>query len=239
MKLITLLLATAISIAAGAQKTATISDPGAKERTLSASFTAIEVSDGIELYLSEGKEASLAVSYSDEKYAERFKTEVEEGVLKIYFDTKGIKWSNNKKRSLKAYVSFTTLQKLTASAGATVQVSVPITVSSLDMKFTSGARFEGNIKANQLTIDQNSGAMVSLSGTTEKCAIEVSSGAMFKGYEFVAGYCDAKATSGGAIRISIQKELNAKANSGGAIHYKGAGVIKDVNVNSGGIVKKA
>jgi hypothetical protein len=33
--------------------------------------------------------------------------------------------------------------------------------------------------------------------------------------------------------------LNAKANSGGGIRYKGNAVIKDLNVNSGGVVKKA
>jgi hypothetical protein len=39
--------------------------------------------------------------------------------------------------------------------------------------------------------------------------------------------------------VNIGQEMNARANSGGAIHYKGNAVVKDINVNSGGIVKKS
>jgi len=62
---------------------------------------------------------------------------------------------------------------------------------------------------------------------------------MFKGYDMAVEYCDAKATSGADVRITINKELNAKANSGGGIRYKGAALIRDVSVNSGGLVKRA
>ena len=62
---------------------------------------------------------------------------------------------------------------------------------------------------------------------------------IFKGYEFTTDYCDAKVSSGGDVRISVGKELTAKANSGGGIHYKGTAVIKDINISSGGVVKKA
>ena len=73
----------------------------------------------------------------------------------------------------------------------------------------------------------------------EKIDIEVSSGAIFKGFDFAVDYCNAKASSGGAVRIAVQKELSAKANSGGGIRYKGDAVIKDIDISSGGIVKKA
>lgn len=239
MKFLLILLGTVLSFGANAQKTSTVADPNASPRILNGSFTAINVSDGIDLYLSEGTEESLAVSFSDEKYSERFKTEVENGVLKIYFDNKGVNWNSNKKRELKAYVSFKTLDKLSASGGASINLPVSVNVSNLQMKLTSGARFDGELHAGSLSIEQNSGAVVDMTGTAEKLSIDVSSGAVFKGYELKTVNCDAKATSGGVIRIYIDKELTAKANSGGSIHYKGNAVIKDVNVNSGGVVKKA
>lgn len=239
MKLVFIVLCSLCSIAVTAQRSAEISDANAKARTLNGSFSAITVSDGITLYLTKGTQESIAVSFSDAKYEGRFNTIVEDGVLKIYFDNNGINWSDNSRRKLKAYVSFRTLRKLTASGGADVIVPVPINVDDLGMKFTSGTRFSGKITTKELEVIQNSGSIIEISGAAQKINIETSSGAIFKGYDLAVDYCTAKATSGGAIRISIKKELDAKANSGGAIHYKGGAVIKDVNVNSGGVVKRA
>ncbi len=217
----------------------TFNDAGAQKRTLSGSFTAISVSDGVDLYLTQGSEESIAVSASEEKYMERFKTEVVNGTLKIYYDYKGINWAANDKRKLKAYVSFKTLEKLHASGGADVDVQGNVNVSGLEMKFTSGSSFEGKLAAKDLTVEQNSGSSVNISGSAGNIKVNVSSGAVFKGFDLTVDYCDAKATSGGGVRITINKELNAKANSGGGIKYKGGAVIKELDVNSGGSVKKA
>lgn len=239
MKKLILSLVTLISVAAFAQEKTVISDANAVKRTLNESFTGINVTDGVDLYLTQGNEESVAVSAAEDKYMERFKTVVENGVLRIYFDNNGIKWALNEKRKLKAYVSFKALDKLHASGGASVQLQGGINVPALDLKFTSGAAFYGSVKAGELSVEQNSGSSIDISGSAAKISINVSSGAIFKSFDFAVDYCDAKASSGGGIRITINKELSAKANSGGGVKYKGEGVIKEINVNSGGSVKKA
>src|SRR5262245_8532933 len=238
MKKLILSLLCLISVAAFAQDN-TISDPKATVRALNGSFTAISVSSGVDLYLTQGNEESLAVSASDEKYMERFKTEVVNGTLKIYFDNNGVTWTKHENRKLKAYVSFKTLQKLNGSAGASVIVKGNITADNLDMKFSSGSEFEGKVNAKMITVDQNSGSELNISGSADKLVVEVSSGASFKGFERRVELCDAQGSSGGEVKVSINKERSAKANSGGGVRYKGAGLIRDVNVSSGGVVKKA
>jgi hypothetical protein len=240
MKKIIVSLITIFSLVAGfAQENTYVADANAEKRTLLAHFAGIEVSDGVDLYITQGNEESVAVSASEEKYKERFKTVVENGVLKIYFDSKGINWAINEKRKLKAWVSFTTLEKLYASGGADVKTSGNLKLDDLDMKFTSGSSFNGKLVAKILSVDQNSGSVINITGSASSLKVDVSSGAVFKGYNLTVDYCDAKASSGGGVRITINKELNAKANSGGGIRYKGDAVIKDMNVNSGGMVKKA
>lgn len=238
MKFLLSFLISIVTLTAAAQDK-TFADANAQKRTLSASFTAISVSDGVDLYLMQGDEESVAVSASEEKYMERFKTEVVDGTLKIYYDYKGINWAVNEKRRLKAWVSFKTLEKLHASGGADVDMQGNLDAGNLSMKFTSGSSFEGKITAKALTVEQNSGSAITLAGNAGSFKIDVSSGAVFKGYDLAVDYCDAKASSGGGVRVTINKELNAKANSGGGIKYKGAAVIKDLDVNSGGMVKKA
>ncbi len=239
MKQILIALITLISLSTFAQDRVEVNDANAQKRTLTAGFTAITVSDGINLYLTQGSEESIAVSASEEKYMERFKTIVEDGTLKIYFDNSGLSWVNSGKRKLKAYVSFKALEKIHASSGADVILKSTVSVNKLQCTFTSGTHFSGQVDVGQMEVSQNSGSEIEISGKTDKLQIEVSSGAVFKGYDLAVDFCEAKATSGGGVRITVNKELNAKANSGGGIRYKGNAVIKDLSVDSGGMVKKA
>jgi hypothetical protein len=238
MKKLFLALTCFLSLAVFAQEGQVIKDPNATVRTLSSSFTAISVSSGIDLYITQGNEESLAVSASDEKYLARFKTDIVNGTLKIYYNNNGVTWTSHENRKLKAYVSFKTLEKLIGSAGSEVTVKGSMNVGDLVLKFSSGSRFTGQLNASQLTVEQNSGSDVKISGKAETITIEVSSGANFKGYDLAVDFCDAEASSGGAVHITINKELSAKANSGGDIRYKGTALIRDININSGGLVKK-
>lgn len=227
-----------LSLTAFAQETKVINDANATQRTLNGSFTAISVSSGIDLYLTQGNEESLAVSVSDQKHLDRLKTEVVNGTLKIYYDNKGITWKSDN-RKLKAYVSFKTLEKLNVSAGSEVSVNGSIQVDKLDLIVSSGSDFKGAINVKELTADVSSGADVKISGKADKLTVDVSSGAQFKGYDFVVDYCNASASSGAAVHVTINKELSAKASSGADIRYKGTALIRDIKISGGGAVKKA
>ena len=238
MKHLFILLLTCISLSAFAQDEI-VNDANAEKRDLTESFNAITVSDGVDLYLTQGNDESIAVSASDNKFLERFKTEVENGTLKIYFESKGLTWLHTEKRNLKAYVSLKTLEKLQASSGTSVLIKGVLKLSKLECFVTSGAHFSGEVNIGEMDVNQNSGSTFDITGKADNLKVEVSSGAIFKGYEFAVDFCEAKATSAGSVRIKVNKELAAKANSGGGIRYKGNAVIKDLNVNTGGSVKKA
>lgn len=233
MKYLIFSLLTLLSISTFAQ------DENTEKRDLSSSFNAVSVADGIDLYLTKSDENALAVSAADEKYMERFITEIVDGVLKIHYDSKGINWMGSEKRKLKAYLSFKTLQKLQISSGASVFTKNVLEVKNLNCSVTSGAHFSGEVNISQLTVSQNSGSSVDITGKAGELKVDVSSGAIFKGYDLTADICEAKATSGGGVRINVNKELSAKANSGGGIRYKGTPVIKDLSVSSGGKVSKS
>ena len=152
MKKLILSFVTCLSLAVFAQDTKVINDANATVRNLSGSFTAISVSSGIDLYLSQGNEESVAVSASEQKHLDRLKTEVVNGVLKIYYDNKGVSWKSDN-RKLKAYVSFKTLEKLNASAGSEVNVKGSINADKLDLDVSSGSEFKGSINAKELTAE--------------------------------------------------------------------------------------
>ncbi len=216
-----------------------INDPNAEKRSLGASFHAIQVSDGIELMLTQGDAEAVAVSAAEPKYLERLKTEVNDGVLKIYYDNKTMVWNSNERRRLKAYVSFSALDRIKASGGAEVQARSVLKLPALELNFSSGARFTGELDVKELETSQGSGAEVSVSGKAARLKAEASSGGIFKGYDLAAAECEARASSGGEVRVTVNRELAAKASSGGSIRYRGEGVLRDINVSSGGSVKRS
>ncbi len=214
-----------------------INDPNAEARTVSG-FHGIKISNGIDLIIKQGSTEAVAVSASTNEYRDNIKTEVVGGVLKIYFDTKWYKnWTSNGKK-LKAYVSFKQLDLIDGSSGSYTTVDGGFTGTNVRIELSSGAGFKGAVEANSITVDGSSGATARISGKAQTASLEASSGAGVYGYELVSDKCDADASSGGAIEVSVSKELSAEASSGGDIRYKGNGVITKVSTGSGGSVKK-
>ena len=234
-KLFILPLLLLIAFVGNAQKT--INDPNAQVRTVG-SFHSIKVSGGIDLYLSSGAEA-VAVSAREVEFRDRIKVEVENGVLKIGYewkDMKGMVWSNNK--GLKAYVSYKTLNLLSASGGSDVQVDGAIKTQDLVLNVSGGSDFKGAVETQTLRINASGGSDVNVSGKTSSVKIDASGGSDFNGYSLEADTCVADASGGSDIHITVNKELKADASGGSDVLYRGSASNINSNKSGGGSVKK-
>lgn len=215
----------------------TVNDPNAETRNISGSFHAIRVSDGIDLLLTQGSQAGVAVSASKPEYQAKIITVVENGVLKIYYDENWGGW-NAKNRNLKAYVTCVNLDELKASSGSDVNISGTLRGTNFTLNVSSGSDFDGKLEVSSLVASSSSGSDITLSGSAKTAQINASSGSDFNGLSFSTENCDADASSGSDIEISVSNELKAEASSGASIRYKGNAVIREVSKSSGGSVKK-
>jgi hypothetical protein len=232
-KYILLLTALIICVSAIAQKT--INDPNAVKRRVT-SFHAVEVSSGIDLYLTQGNE-SVAVSATSEDARDKIITKVEDGVLKIYFEHGvGFNWSN---KHLKAYVSFKTLDALKASGGSDVYAEDGINSNDLIVKLSGGSDFRGKISSSDLKMEASGGSDMYVSGKANTLYVEVSGGSDFHGYDLVTDVCNVDANGGSDVYITSNKEMNVDASGGSDVRYKGNGVIKNLNSSGSSSVKKA
>ena len=232
-KLFSLLIVIGLITTASAQKT--INDANAQKRNVPG-FHAIEVSGGIDLYLSQGDEA-VAVSASKDEYRDKIITEVKDGVLKIWFDWKSnirIDWSN---RKLKAYVSFKNLDVLEASGGSDVIVDGTIKTTKLNMGISGGSDFKGKVESDDLKINASGGSDVDISGKAARLTIDASGGSDFSGYDFAADICNVEASGGSDVHVTVNKELSANASGGSDVYYKGSGLIRDLKTGGGSIKK--
>jgi len=232
-KIFSLLVVLGIIVTASAQKT--MNDANAEKRNVSG-FHGVEVSGGIDLYLSQGEEA-VAVSASKTEYRDKIITEVVNGVLKIRFDWKSsfrFDWGNHK---MKAYVSVKNIDALRASGGSDVDIDGTLKTTKLDMHISGGSDFKGKIESDELKIDASGGSDVGISGKAGRLTIDVSGGSDFNGYDLASDICNVEASGGSDVHVTVNKELSASASGGSDVYYKGSGLIRDLKT-SGSSIKK-
>lgn len=218
-----------------AQKT--FNDPNAEKRTVG-SFHGIEVSTGIKLVMTEAATEEVAVSAATTEFRDKIITKVEDGVLKIYYENK-MAWNTKKeKKELKAYVSYKSLDKLIANTGADVRIEGVLKSATLKMKANTGAVINGAVNIDDLDVNQDTGSVVTLTGDAAKIEVDGDTGSMFKGIELKTTTCNASASTGAGVYITVEKELNVKANTGGFVKYKGEAGIREVKTNTGGSVSR-
>jgi hypothetical protein len=223
-------------ISANSQKT--FNDANVEKRTIE-SFHGIEVGTGIELRLSQGATEEVAVSASTIEWRDKIITKVENGILKIQYESK---WGSiNKSRenkNLKAYVSFKTLDKLNATTGSEVKIEGVLKSNTLDLVANTGALVDGEVEIGKMTVSQNTGSKVTLKGKTDDIEIDGDTGSKFRGDDLTTSTCNASVSTGAIISIRAEKELQARANTGGVVRYKGGAVIREVKTNTGGTISR-
>ncbi|MES1160020.1 MAG: head GIN domain-containing protein [Bacteroidota bacterium] len=209
----------AVCLSSSAQNDKVIRDDHAQRREVKG-FHAIRISGGIDLYLSQGDEA-VAVSAADIDVRDRIKTEVENGVLKVYMDTDGWHWGSHGDKKLKAYISFKQLDALGASGGSDVFIENGIRTERLDLNLSGGSDLKGKMTIGELSIIQSGGSDVYLGGEATKLSIHATGGSDFHGYDLVSGEC------------------RVDASGGSDVYYKGQALIKERHASgSSDITKK-
>lgn len=211
-------------------------DENAEVRTVE-KFDGIELSGAVSLYLSQGNTTAVAVSAGEEKYNNKIKTEVRNGVLRISVEGgvwNGFNWTN---RKLRAYVTVTDINRLGISGASYVSISGTLKSGELKMNISGASEVKGLIDINKLDMDISGASISRLSGTVKEGAIDASGACKVNSYDLVFDKCKVSASGAANIRVTINGELNADASGGSNIYYKGAGVVRTINTSGGASIK--
>ncbi|MCY7310104.1 MAG: DUF2807 domain-containing protein [Chitinophagaceae bacterium] len=215
-----------------------INDLHAEKRTVSG-YHGIDVATGIELTLTNGNAEEVAVSAATTEFRDKIVTKVENGILKIYYDTKmGAVNKTKESKDLKAYVSYKTLDLLHVTTGAKVKINGVLKSAFLSMEVNTGALVDGEVDIASLKVNQNTGSKVTLSGKADKLDINGDTGSKFKGDDMSTSNCNVTVSTGAVVSVSAEKELQAKASTGGSVKYKGSPTVKEIKRSTGGSVNK-
>ncbi|MDH7460878.1 DUF2807 domain-containing protein [Chitinophagaceae bacterium 26-R-25] len=213
-----------------------INDPNASPRTVS-TFTEIEVSSAIDLYISQSDKEGLAVSAKDAEDRDHIRTVVSGHTLKISYD-QGSKWSRGDKK-LRVYIAVKTLTRIKSEGASDVYINGKLTGDLLELSMNGASDFKGEVEVKRLVVGLSGASDTNIKGSAEVLEIQASGASDFKGYDLLTERCSLNASGASKIKITVNKELDAKLSGASDIYYKGAGMIK--NIQSSGassIVKK-
>ena len=196
-------------------------------------FSAIKVSSGIDLYLTQGNNEEVIVK-ADTDIIDNIITKVKNGVLHIYFE-KNMHWVWTKSRQ--AFVTFDDLEALTVSAGSDVYSKNSFELESLKLDVSSGSDIKlEDLSAGKIMLETSSGSDAKLSGDVEFFKASASSGSDIDARDLKSRSCEVRVSSGSDAIVYVTERLDASASSGGDIRYKGSPREKDINESSGGDV---
>lgn len=186
-----------------------------ENRKVNEHFTEIHASNGIDVYITQDDNESITVE-CDENLQDVIKTEISNGVLKIY-SKKNI-W---RAKSKKVYVSAKEINTINATSGSDVVSENTINTKVLTISTTSGADAKILVNATTVNSSATSGSDLKIIGKSEYHSSKATSGSSIYAYELESENVIANVTSGADINVNATKSLEAKATSGGDIDYKG------------------
>lgn len=200
-------------------------------------FNSIEVSGAINLFLSQGTSEAVAVSAGDEELTSRIRTSVRDNVLYIDFDGKGLSWKNWSNNKLKAYVTFSSLKRIEASGACNIKTIDQLKSSDLKIELSGASDLTGDIAVENLSVSLTGASDCKLKGIAEKATINANGASSAKAYDLQTNYTKMDASGASSIRITVNKELNARASGASSISYKGEGLIKDISSSGAASIK--
>lgn len=226
-----------------------------KETRSLSSFDRVSAHEAIDVILEQGSKEEVRI-VSDNIELEDVLTEVSGGRLKIHLD--GNNWKNV---DVKVYVTYKSLQGISASSAASIEAKGTIDASNgdFDVDVSSAGDINVDIKnidelsidassagdailsveADEIDAEVSSAADVEVSGNARNQEVQASSSGDYKAYDLESEEADARASSGGSIKITVSEKLDGKASSGGTVRYKGSPNYVDSDSSSGGSVRKS
>jgi hypothetical protein len=202
-----------------------------KERP-AGSFTAVRVSSGIDVYLTQGDKMSITVE-ADENLHEYIKTEVEDGNLKVYADA-NIREAERKR----VYITMKEISSLSTSSAGDIYGESPVKAEDLRLSASSAGDMKLELYAKNVEIDISSSGDITLTGEAGTIDATLSSAGDLNAYDFMVKEAELSVSSAGDADIYVTERLTAHASSAGDVNYKGDPKYVDAHSSSAGGVHR-
>lgn len=214
-----------------------VNDANAELRN-TGNFHSIVVSQAIDLIVSQGNEDAVVVSAAETTYRDRIKTEVRDGVLRIYFEGAARFNLNKKNPALKAYVSVRQLRSLDVNGACNVKVNGVLRSDSLFINLTGASHFKGEVIVSSLKVRQSGASNSVFKGRVTNLDVVVTGASDFNGFELHSDKGIANASGASDIKVTVNEDLKVNSSGASDVQYKGSAVLSESRTSGAGSIRK-
>lgn len=178
-------------------------------------FTAIAVSHGIDVIITQGNSSKVHVKASSNAI-DKLVTEVENGTLKIYYDKKV-----RRVKKADVYVTVDELKGINASGGSDVESKGVLTYDELKLNSSGGSDMELELDVENLYVNISGGADIELAGTGKYLKLNASGGSDFDGYDYKVEEATIHASGGSDSNVYVSQSIDVHASGASDVNFKG------------------
>jgi len=175
-------------------------------------FKSIQVSHGWDLILHQGNGHHMVIE-ADENVMDLLRTEVRNGVLRIYFDD-GVQIRKSGKKLI--HLTFEELKSIEASGGSDVRSEDVLRTGDLKLSLSGGSDLEMNdLYAEELSMQLSGGSDTKIDfGACQELTVQASGGSDMNLSDLDMEYCDLQLSGGSDARLQ-GKVVHAKIIASG------------------------
>jgi hypothetical protein len=199
-------------------------------------FSAISVSSGIDLYLTQGNAENIRLNAHPD-LIKNIIVEKQGSNLVIKYKS-NISWGRLfKGQSIKVYVNYKMLHAISASGGSDVYTENTLKTDKLSLSVSGGSDLKLSIVTKDLELQTSGGSDVALKGSAINLDADASGGSDIDAFDFVVENAKISISGGSDANIHVTKALDASASGGSDVHYKGNPSVKKSAGKSADIIR--
>lgn len=198
-------------------------------RTLAA-FNSIQVASGIEATLVKGDSHSIEITASGVELS-KIESNVTNRVLELKIS--GI---SPKASTIKAIVTYVSLEEVSGSSSAKVFVKNPISEKKVRLYAASSSYVEAEVNAENLVVDAQTNAKISVNGKVANLDFSAYTNAEIDGEKLVTDNATVKINTNAKGSFHVNKSITGSAATRGRVTYTGDPNIVDIKTNTGGSI---
>ncbi len=209
-------------------------DITSEEHSVSAAITEIEVSNAINLYLTDDCPEGTIVIEANENIHQYLVVEQEGDELSIGFES----GRNYEGVKVKVYAAQGQYSQFSGSGATTITVvDGVLTAPEVGVELSGASRFVAAIDAQRLDVDASGASSVKLSGVALDCELDLLGASSMSGYDFECQVLDVDFSGASSARLSVEKRITGDLSGASILMYRG-NASEDVQVSGSSRVSK-
>jgi hypothetical protein len=195
-------------------------------------FTGIDASGAFNITVVKGATESLTIE-ADDEVMQYVRSEVKNGVLRLYLEKNRIKHI----KTLKASVVMKDFDKVSLSGACKIITNDTFIPVSFTGNCSGASDMVINLNAGQLTLKSGGTCNVDLTGSATDVIIDMSGASNLKAGNFTVRTATIKSAGSSSITINVTDTLNVNSSGASTVKYKGSPAT-DIKSSGASSVKK-